>query len=648
MAGSIVISLLLATGAFETDSKRAERRLQAFRREAAKVGKAVATAFVAAGAAVVATFTAMIQQGREVIDSQAKIARQLNTTVRSVQVLTKAGTLAGVSFEKISTAARQLDVNLGRAAQGASAQADALEQLNLQAVDLAGLPLDERISAINRALRDNVSTTERAAVAAELFGARNAQAIQQLDNATIAEGARLVELFGVALDDVSAAKVELANDALGNLSLAAAGARNQLTVLAAPVLRGLGLELERAAEEAGGLGNVITETFDDILIRGAKVADTFVLITRRLMAIAAAEQLASSAVEQTFSRIGRLGADLASLIPGIDASELREEFEANAIAAEASVAEAMRRIEELLTAPLPSDSIQNWIAEQRADAERAARELSLSEIDLSLLPQRRELPDAAGAGRGLALPRDAIGDEILADLDVLIAGFDEAARFVASTRTEVERLEAKIARVRELAAAGFLPPGQAEEVLDRFGADLEAAQARLQEGFEEYNEFMLQASRNTQDIIADTLVSGFDDGLSGIADSFTKMITRLTAEALAADLAGKLFGDQVGGSGGLIGAAGEFLGGIFGGGRATGGPVRPGVTYRINELEPEFFRPATSGQVVPLSKMPARTGGGDVTVQQTINVQGRPDQRTASQIAVETQRRQRIATARLG
>lgn len=46
-----------------------------------------------------------------------------------------------------------------------------------------------------------------------------------------------------------------------------------------------------------------------------------------------------------------------------------------------------------------------------------------------------------------------------------------------------------------------------------------------------------------------------------------------------------------------------FLGSLFGGGRASGGPVQAGKFYRINENTPnsEYFAPSTSGYVVPSS-----------------------------------------------
>jgi hypothetical protein len=53
-AGSIVIDLLMRTGAFETDVKRAEKRLEEMKRQAVETGKAIGTA-IAAGAGVAVT-----------------------------------------------------------------------------------------------------------------------------------------------------------------------------------------------------------------------------------------------------------------------------------------------------------------------------------------------------------------------------------------------------------------------------------------------------------------------------------------------------------------------------------------------------------------------------------------------------------------
>jgi len=133
-------------------------------------------------------------------------------------------------MQQIEVASRSLEVNLGKAAQGATAQVEALDRLKLSAEAVSKLPLDERIKAINTALKENVSVTERAAVAADLFGSRGALAIQMLNPATIEEAARQVAIFGINLSDIDAAKIEQANDAMSTFGLLSEGIGKQLTV----------------------------------------------------------------------------------------------------------------------------------------------------------------------------------------------------------------------------------------------------------------------------------------------------------------------------------------------------------------------------------------------------------------------------------
>jgi hypothetical protein len=59
----------------------------------------------------------------------------------------------------------------------------------------------------------------------------------------------------------------------------------------------------------------------------------------------------------------------------------------------------------------------------------------------------------------------------------------------------------------------------------------------------------------------------------------------------------------------------KTIGGVFGGGRANGGPVSAGTTYLVGERGPELFTSATSGTIIPNNKM---AGGGN-TINITVN-----------------------------
>lgn len=645
MAGSIIIELLMRTGSFETDSKRAEKRLREFKKEAEQIGKFVGGAFVAATAAVTATFGALVSRGREVIDSQSKLAQQMRTTFESVEVLSRAGDLAGVSMDQISAAGRQLELNLGRAAQGATAQADALRKLGLSAEQVSRLPLDQRIAMINKALRENVSETERAAVAADLFGARGALAIQALDPATIDEANRQIKVFGLNLSDIDASKVEQANDAMSTFGLAVKGVQNQLTVQFAPILKAIGDQFLASAEEAGGMGDVVQRVFERMIKAAGFVIDAIDGIRRTFQIVADALIIGGTRLFGNFASGIATVLETLDRVPGLDLSVQAATVRQFADTSDSVVSQAWANINETLERPLPSKAFEEWVRNAQAAGQAAAEAAVKGRSAVLEIP-----PAVAQAAESLKAIKveDTFGAGIAKDLE---RGFADARRFVEATRTEVERLEQQIAEVQRLAGEGFFAPGVDQDVLERLNVRLEEARERLQsvsdesgEKLGELSEFGKAAAQDMQRAFADFLFDPFDRGLKGMLDSFLDTINRMVANMLAEKALNALFGGAAGGTGGgLAGSIGSF----FGGGRAVGGSVSAGVTYRINELEPEFFRPSTSGTVIPLSRMPESSAGG-VSVNQVIQVTGRVDQRTASQIASEAARRQRMATARFG
>lgn len=60
---------------------------------------------------------------------------------------------------------------------------------------------------------------------------------------------------------------------------------------------------------------------------------------------------------------------------------------------------------------------------------------------------------------------------------------------------------------------------------------------------------------------------------------------------------------------------GSFIGGLFGGGRAAGGPVMQGTTYLVGEQGPELFTPSSSGSIIPNNAL----GRSSSTINITVN-----------------------------
>tara|TARA_Y100000780_G_scaffold118819_1_gene106971 strand:- start:2045 stop:4363 length:2319 start_codon:yes stop_codon:yes gene_type:complete len=359
--GTLTLDLVAKTGSFTGPMDKAARQTKKNSDQMAKAGKAIGIGIAAGASVAAAGMLVMIQRERELIDQQAKTAQQLDTTYESMANLRRAGELGGVGFEKIETAGRTLNTNIGKAIQGVTAQADAFDRLGVSAQEIYDLPLDERIAKINQALIDNVQASERGAVAADIFGSRNAAAIQQLDPGTIAEAARQVEIFGLNLSDVDAAKVEMANDAMSTFGLLTDGVGKQLTVQLAPILKALGDEFLRSAEEAGGLGQVVSDVVDS-----AVPAIGFVISAAD--GVARGFSIAADTIVGTFATaelwVNRIGADILEMIsqiPGIDLSVNVESMRADARLAAGVAAEAAASIQQSLLEPLAGEKFERFI-----------------------------------------------------------------------------------------------------------------------------------------------------------------------------------------------------------------------------------------------------------------------------------------------
>ena len=230
-------------GRMSKEAEIANARLAAF---STRVKIAAAVAVAAAAASI-----AMIRSGVETIDAQANLAQSLGTATRSIQVLTFAGDLAGVSMDEIAAATKKLTLKLSDAAGGTGTAVAALQRLHLTAADLQALPLDERIVAIQDALAKFVSPAERAAVASALFGDKAALAFSRIDSATLRQASQDITDFGVAVSDQDADQIRTAGNAIDRLGLVWLGLTNQLTVAVAPALETVANALANANRKGG-------------------------------------------------------------------------------------------------------------------------------------------------------------------------------------------------------------------------------------------------------------------------------------------------------------------------------------------------------------------------------------------------------------
>jgi len=235
----------------------ANARLARFARRAKIAAGIMAAAAVAAG-------VAMVRSGLQTIDEQAKLAASLRTTTESIQILARAGDLAGVSMGEVEQATFQLTKRLSQAAAGTGPAIDALRQLHLSASDLEGLTVDAKIATIQDAIVKFIPSAQQAAIASQIFGDRAGLIFTRIDSATLRQATQDVQDFGVAVSESDAAQIQRTNDALSRMGLLWRGIANQLAVAAAPALEAIANAMVAIGKTTGPLGRAIKGLFNHI------------------------------------------------------------------------------------------------------------------------------------------------------------------------------------------------------------------------------------------------------------------------------------------------------------------------------------------------------------------------------------------------
>ena len=189
-----------------------------------------------------------------------------------------------------------------------------------------------------------------------------------------------------------------------------------------------------------------------------------------------------------------------------------------------------------------------------------------------------------------------------------------------------------VERIQELERrAAALAPGDPErQQLNTQVEDLERARAGGRDSIAEQlgDQVVEQKLRNHIELMQNTM-KVFRDLAEGAATILTAGLAEAVAKADSLKDAFKDIGRQllklalqklvIDRATGLLNSA---LGGLFGGGKAAGGPVQAGRLYRVGERGEELFRPRVAGEIVPNYKLrPALAGAGGNAFNFSINIQ---------------------------
>lgn len=684
----------------------AKRGAADIERSAKRIGAALGAATLALATGVAFAVKSAIDRADEI----SKAAQKIGVTTEALSRLQFAAQLSDVSLEQLQQGigflGRELDKNepllnsLGvsvRDAAGNFLKADEVFR---------------RVSDVFQKLPDGI---EKGRLAAELFGARvgadlipllnqGSKAIGNLEGESDRLGNTISTELGVASEEF--------NDTLTRVKVSLNGVFNETAAKLLPSLQTLATRLndpafregfatiitgatEAAIKVAGliaELGNLAKFVGEELAARsGGAAGDDIVRLEQQaerirerikrlpsvvLIDLGGAkerrqkleEELAFTErqIKQFYENAAKASADAPPIpvpevedVSGEDAlKKLKEAFEAEAKAAEAAAAarkaagdaarkaaqdeRELARIQEELTT-----SIQRGAADLAGPAAQAARQYADELLELALIQERLAAANLLNADteRELAIAREQSAERYSRALK-RIEDENPAKRVLADLefelellgKTNLERDKAIALRIANTDAAS--KEGQAIvaalEEIDRKGREIQALD-EFRSSFEDAVASVLDGSKSIKDAFKD------------FADAIIAQLARIVAQNLTEQLFGG-FGQQGGGSAG--GFLSSLFGSFLGGGRAVGGPVRPGQLYPVAEKgQPEllsmygrkYLIPGGEGEVMPLRE---GSGGGSTIVNQTIQVTGTVDSRSAYQLQREAKLRLDMAGGR--
>lgn len=666
-AGSIVIDLLMRTGSFETDTKRAEAALKKFQKQASDVGKTIGVGIAAGVTLAVAAFDQLIKSAGDFKDLEETIG----SSAEDIASLSIAAATAGVSMESVTSATIKLTKGLVGVDDESKAAGAALKALGINVEEFKRLDPVAQYEAVGKALAGFADGAQKTAVAVALFGKSGAEQLRVF-KALEEQGGRQVIL--------TQKQIELADAYADAQAKQIATFKQYAQAAATDVLPSINLLIEAAAELAREFGGIdaagkklsgespVKQFADNAVDALAFVVDAAQGVARIFdvvgKSIGARSAQVAAALRGEFGAVVQIGKDAQEQIDSILNAELFSQKIARIRAAAsfknlgADPTELARRGRGPATLPqLQFDGTEKAAKATRDKTTEADRYLESLDKQLQktreLTEVERVLDDIQngrfqGAKAGQANLALAKADELDRAKQLEIEGKkavdlareqEEASnrlreagkRVFEDTRTPAEQYAIQLEALNKLLAAGAVQYDTYARAVKNLQEQFDENAKRIKEIAQDINATI---ESNGADLFANFITGSMSakDAFKNFANSVINDLIRIGAQ----DLAKSLFGggkDQAGGLGGL-------LAGLFGGGGSGGfgtGSSFGNQDYGAflatgtNSVPYDGFKAVLhKGEaVVPAKYNPANGGGG--TDVQVINPPGVPLQARAVQ-----------------
>lgn len=553
-AGSIVIDLLMKTGAFETDTKRAEKRLKEFEKSAKQWGVSVAAAATAAATA----FGFLAKKSIDNLDALDEMSQSLGLAVEQLSSIGNVARVEGMNLDDFGSSMVKLTKIIAEAKSGSEEASAVFAALGLDPNSFRDS--EDALLSVAEVISGYRDGLEKTALSQELFGKSGYKMIAFLNQGKDGINAVRMELDSFGLTSTEAARqAGEFNDTITKINIIFDKMVEKIVTLVLPTLKSLTegfLEAVKASNSfsMAGLATLETKIFggaSDPQSYQAKLIEEiqkteeilkssdvkFRSIVEAGLAYKKAElALVNQQLNAMFGgspeTIGFLGTPDKPAAPSI--------MKSAGAAKESEYQKAIQNINEQIA-----------LLGKETEAEKTLANIQLGKFGKLNEEQKLNLVYAA---------------ESLDMLKQSKTAWEEYSKFISDVtgRGDADKF---VEQMSMLATAFYEGAINAEQ----YQTKLDELVNKLKQNTDEMGEFAKEAARNIQDALGDTLEQVLTGNFKNIGDSFVKMLQRMTAQLASSQLNKLLFGnfDKSGDIGGIIGSIGKAIGGAFAGTTAT-------------------------------------------------------------------------------
>ncbi|MER2493363.1 hypothetical protein [Catenovulum sediminis] len=373
---TLTIDLVGQSAKLRADLAKASKQTKSWSEKTRSFVNTAGKAFAAMGVTAVTAWAAIYVETSKTADLLAKTSDKLGILPEKLQALQHAGEQTGVGVETTNMALQRMVRRVAEAGQGTGEAVGALKELNLNATELAQMSPDEQFKAIAEAMSGVSNQGDKVRLAMKLFDSEGVSLVNTLDLGREGLNAMEQEIndLGIAMDRLSLAKIEMANDAFDKATKSTSSFGNALTTSTAPIVGALSDMFTQAAMEAGGFGNIAQNVMKATVTSIGFVSDAGRGLKVVFMLIRQAVAELANEIIQLGTTGSKVGAALAEFF-GFESSTINH-INKFAESFSGTTERLKKELQDTVAEPMPSEKIKAWFDDVQQKFEYEAQKIA--------------------------------------------------------------------------------------------------------------------------------------------------------------------------------------------------------------------------------------------------------------------------------